>query len=1260
MKNLKLGNSSSQRLLIRPQSSKLLMNSTSTKNFNRPHSKFLSSVVEEETFDQRETAHMPLNSNDRQSVLSQNINGSEKKQKQQTGVRVRPQTAFIKQRQNSMRSVNTISNQNVFSTKSSNHGGQPIDIQSNQAHDKSSQQSLSQNSKNRQQSKSRNPTKDWKTMHRLCKKPHLPNSQQLGEFEEIAVEEKSLLSMILDKERKQGKYEQIQSTYSMSQLSQQKKEQSRNQQTPKIPIILSTNDIGDKTGKSDIHSLSVKSTLSLRQNELKIIRNFKIDYNQYQTLKNDEERRKFLISKMENDIRENLESIQKNLEQKMQQFESAQQVITSQEPQQKDTYPWLQIQTKNPDLQPKLKQKLMETYQTLQVSLGLQGNKRNPDLTSITQSQNNKRDSLFNQYNSQQSSNSNTMTAYQENQQFLQIIDSIKFIVPPVPSDLIPKPKSLSNTQKQLQLQNQLEIPDSETKLSQLSSKILVSGANLSMALNKTFKQFVHVYTELHDKQQNMLNREKSGRFLSNRLVSLKLQNNLVWTDKQELQYTTYRQQMKRNLTKETNSDAWDNVMMGAFNKVFSSYGQKYQKLEVVQEMRRMNFEQINQFLSTLQTLNNCTDKDDFQKQVDNIEPDILHKIETELAQKIIEEYEVQKQEIKDARFHYLKLKNRKIAQKVENVQAERDKKQQFEQRRKENIKFVKRIKIILNGVEKKLIDIKEKKPTRNDELYKEHRNWSKKVKKPEIINLNPANSDFRGNEAALNQMVFSYFQNEKGAIKQLKFDSNHPEEYFQMKYTGGPDAIEKNLIAIPGQNNQGAANFLRLGALNNAARQIQKAFKRFKLRKHYESIREQEARDKLLFQNKQKKMKMEEARAVQKLNTVNMESIVMQQLQQNSQKAGEIYGVRDFLINEKDKREKQKEANFYMNNKKVSKNTVEKPESLSSDSESDSDSSSNSSVTEESIRTEDDAEDVSNKDQERNMIKGNMKKKVQIIDNKKPSKTDATEQSDSQNESDEMSQENSDTTSAATGTQRTAKNSRAITKKKIKKQKDFEFKAFSFFIKPQQKLVYMQSGGQEKIYENPIISQNEKLQFNPTLEPNPKKRFKKCQLTARQDNIIKCAKINNVTYIMKNKDILTAQDLNVRDGDNNTALYYAVQNSYYEVTKVLLDLGANVNLKNSLGNTCLHKAFMTRNMLVINLLLSRNADITILNDFMQTPLYFSSTQMINELGLSKHVTHYLNYKDFEVNFVETEEIKEDIHKQDVVNKRMAHRIKYT
>jgi hypothetical protein len=40
-------------------------------------------------------------------------------------------------------------------------------------------------------------------------------------------------------------------------------------------------------------------------------------------------------------------------------------------------------------------------------------------------------------------------------------------------------------------------------------------------------------------------------------------------------------------------------------------------------------------------------------------------------------------------------------------------------------------IKAILNGIEKKLIDLKEKRPTIYDRLYQEHKNWTKQVKKP-------------------------------------------------------------------------------------------------------------------------------------------------------------------------------------------------------------------------------------------------------------------------------------------------------------------------------------------------------------------------------------------------------------------------------------------------------------------------------------------------------------------------------------------------
>lgn len=136
---------------------------------------------------------------------------------------------------------------------------------------------------------------------------------------------------------------------------------------------------------------------------------------------------------------------------------------------------------------------------------------------------------------------------------------------------------------------------------------------------------------------------------------------------------------MKRNLSKDTKYEAWDQIMMGSFNKVFQNYGKKYQKVEVVQNMKKMNFEQINQviinlyaltlqFLSSLQSLNNCVDKRDFQRQVDSMDKEELHRLETELADKIIQEYEVQKKEIKEARYQYLKMKNTQIAHKINKL----------------------------------------------------------------------------------------------------------------------------------------------------------------------------------------------------------------------------------------------------------------------------------------------------------------------------------------------------------------------------------------------------------------------------------------------------------------------------------------------------------------------------------------------------------------------------------------------------------------
>jgi len=51
---------------------------------------------------------------------------------------------------------------------------------------------------------------------------------------------------------------------------------------------------------------------------------------------------------------------------------------------------------------------------------------------------------------------------------------------------------------------------------------------------------------------------------------------------------------MKSNFSKETRLEAWDHIMMGAFAKVFNT-NEKYKTSEVFDNMRKMNFEQVNQ-----------------------------------------------------------------------------------------------------------------------------------------------------------------------------------------------------------------------------------------------------------------------------------------------------------------------------------------------------------------------------------------------------------------------------------------------------------------------------------------------------------------------------------------------------------------------------------------------------------------------------------------------------------------------------------------
>jgi hypothetical protein len=63
--------------------------------------------------------------------------------------------------------------------------------------------------------------------------------------------------------------------------------------------------------------------------------------------------------------------------------------------------------------------------------------------------------------------------------------------------------------------------------------------------------------------------------------------------------------------------------------------------------------------------------------------------------------------------------------------------------------------------------------------------------------------------------------------------------------------------------------------------------------------------------------------------------------------------------------------------------------------------------------------------------------------------------------------------------------------------------------------------------------------------------------------------------------------------------------------------------------------------------LISHGADISALNDFMQTPLYFASRRLIDDLGLSKFMTSVLTPQDAEIGFKIKEEMKEYLKKNE-------------
>lgn len=103
----------------------------------------------------------------------------------------------------------------------------------------------------------------------------------------------------------------------------------------------------------------------------------------------------------------------------------------------------------------------------------------------------------------------------------------------------------------------------------------------------------------------------------------------------------------------------------------------------------------------------------------------------------------------------------------------------------------------------------------------------------------------------------------------------------------------------------------------------------------------------------------------------------------------------------------------------------------------------------------------------------------------------------------------------------------------------------------------------------------------------------------------------------MKSGFVVTAKEINenfLKDGAN--AMWWAVKNCNLDLTRIFLEGGGNPNSKNYESNTCMHEAIQNGDVQIIFLLLDYGADLNLKNNKKVTPLYFATPRMLKLLGL--------------------------------------------
>ena len=259
------------------------------------------------------------------------------------------------------------------------------------------------------------------------------------------------------------------------------------------------------------------------------------------------------------------------------------------------------------------------------------------------------------------------------------------------------------------------------------------------------------------------------------KMLRSRTKKSLKWNELYEKKFGEHKTEMRIRLADLSSTNSWNQVVLGSFMKMFIPK-QKIQKDDDDPfKFRGLDNETVKKLVNSLPSLNECIDKKHFQKLIDEINKQKILEVETHISNKVIANYEKEKEKSKVARFNYLKSKSQSKFNQIKERETRLNLESAKHKRMAENFKTAKRFKIVLKGLDNNWVQLRS--DLNKDQLDRFYRPERRGL--PSALEL-----PIETTEAYRNRAIYDYF---KDCPDKPKYTYDDNAEYFFRTTTGGP-----------------------------------------------------------------------------------------------------------------------------------------------------------------------------------------------------------------------------------------------------------------------------------------------------------------------------------------------------------------------------------------------------------------------------------------------------------------------------------------